>query len=57
MTPYGMITLICYFGSFTSAGHSLQQELYAPIMSYCYDRTTLPGSETYTNHGQKCLKS
>ena len=56
-TLCGTITLICYFGYYTSAGHSFQQELYAPNMSYCCARTTLSGSDTCTDHGQNCLKS
>ena len=41
-TLYGMITLLCYFGFYTSAGHSLQKEWYAPVMSYCCAQITLP---------------
>ena len=56
-TPHGIITLICYFGSCTLAGHSLQQESCAPNMSYCCAQTTLQNSETCTDHGQNCLNS
>jgi hypothetical protein len=56
-TPYGMITLTCYFGSYASAEHLLQQELYAPVMSYYCARTTPRGSGTFPDHGQRCLKS
>jgi len=56
-TPYGMITLICYFGSCTLAAHSLQKELYAPVMFSCCVRITLPGLESCTDHGQHCFRS
>lgn len=55
--PYGMITLTCYSGSCTLEGHLLQQEVYAPITSYCCARTTLQDLKTCTNHGQSYSKS
>jgi hypothetical protein len=56
-TPYGMITLICYSGSCTLVGHLLQQEVYAPVTSYCCARTTLQGLKICTNHGQSYYNS
>lgn len=52
MTPYGLIILIYYFGSYTLAEDLPQLGLHATLMSYCCDRITVPGLATCINHGQ-----